>query len=49
MARWPQAWMDRPEFSLFQAPTDTALLRRGIADSLAEAPTGIAEIEGSND
>jgi 4-hydroxy-2-oxoheptanedioate aldolase len=45
----PQAWMNRPEFSFFQAPSDTALLRMGIERSLAEAPTGIAEIEGSND
>ncbi len=45
----PQAWMDRPEFSIFQAPSDTALLRMGVERSLAEAPTGIAEIEGSND
>lgn len=45
----PQAWMDRPEFSMFQAPTDTALLRTGIEHSLAEAPTGVAEMEGSND
>lgn len=45
----PQAWMNRPQFSIFQAPTDTALLRRGIEHSLAEAPTGIAEIEGSED
>ncbi|MGD8325115.1 MAG: aldolase/citrate lyase family protein [Gammaproteobacteria bacterium] len=45
----PQAWMDRPEFSIFQAPSDTALLRMGIERSLAEAPTGVAEIEGSND
>lgn len=45
----PQAWMDRPEFSLFQAPSDTALLRIGIEHSLSQAPTGVAEIEGSND
>ena len=45
----PQAWMNRPEFSFFQAPSDTALLRLGVERSLAEAPTGIAEIEGSND
>jgi 4-hydroxy-2-oxoheptanedioate aldolase len=45
----PQAWMDRPEFAIFQAPSDTALLRIGVERSLAEAPTGIAEIEGSND
>lgn len=45
----PQAWMDRPQFSMFQAPTDMTLLRQGIERSLAEAPTGIAEIEGSED
>jgi 4-hydroxy-2-oxoheptanedioate aldolase len=45
----PQAWMDRPEFSFFQAPSDTALLRMGVQYSLSQAPTGVAEIEGSND
>lgn len=45
----PQAWMDRPAFSIFQGPSDTALLRMGVERSLAESPTGVAEIEGSRD
>ena len=45
----PQAWMDRPQFSIFQGPPDTALLRMGVERSLAESPTGVAEIEGSRD
>lgn len=45
----PQAWMDRPGFSIFQAPSDTALLRLGIESSLASAPTGVAVIEGEDD
>jgi 4-hydroxy-2-oxoheptanedioate aldolase len=44
----PQAWMDRPGFSIFQAPSDTALLRLGIESSLASAPTGVAVIEGED-
>ena len=45
----PQAWMDRPAFEIFQGPSDTGLLRMGIERSLAEAPTGVAEIEGAED
>ncbi|HMB74259.1 MAG TPA: aldolase/citrate lyase family protein [Gammaproteobacteria bacterium] len=45
----PQAWMDRPAFSIFQGPSDTGLLRMGVERSLAESPTGVAEIEGSGD
>jgi len=45
----PQAWMNRPAFSIFQAPSDTALLSLGIETSLANAPTGVAPIEGEED
>jgi 4-hydroxy-2-oxoheptanedioate aldolase len=45
----PQAWMNRPQFSIFQGPSDTALLRMGIERSIDESPTGVAEIEGSRD
>jgi 2-keto-3-deoxy-L-rhamnonate aldolase RhmA len=45
----PQAWMDRAGFSIFQAPSDTALLRLGVETSLAAAPKGVAEIEGAED
>ena len=45
----PQAWMDRPAFDMFQGPSDTGLLRLGVERSLADAPTGVAEIEGSSD
>lgn len=45
----PQAWMDRPDFDIFQAPSDTALLRLGIETSLESAPRGVAPIEGEDD
>jgi len=45
----PQAWMNRAQFSIFQAPSDTALLRLGVQTSLANAPTGVADIEGEDD
>lgn len=45
----PQAWMDRDGFAFFQAPSDTALLRLGIERSLAEAPGGVAAVEGEDD
>ncbi len=45
----PQAWMNRPGFSIFQGPSDTALLRMGVQASLASVPSGIAETEGAGD
>ncbi len=45
----PQAWMDRPAFSIFQAPSDTALLTLGIRTSLENVPTGVAPTEGEDD
>ena len=45
----PQAWMNRPYFSIFQAPSDTALLRLGAETSLAAAPRGVAPVEGADD
>ena len=45
----PQAWRDRAGFSFFQAPSETALLRMGIENSLRAEATGVAPIEGEED
>jgi 2-keto-3-deoxy-L-rhamnonate aldolase RhmA len=43
----PLAWGNKAGYTFFQAPPDTALLRMGIEAALKAAPTGVAEIEGS--
>jgi hypothetical protein len=45
----PQAWMDREGFVFFQGPSDTALLRLGVQESLRSAPRGVAPTEGEDD
>jgi len=45
----PQAWMDRTGFAFFQGPTETALLRIGVRESLESAPRGPAPVEGEED
>jgi 2-keto-3-deoxy-L-rhamnonate aldolase RhmA len=45
----PQGWMNRPAFSFFQGPPETALIGMGIRSSLQSAPTGVAVIEGEED
>jgi 4-hydroxy-2-oxoheptanedioate aldolase len=45
----PQAWMDRPGFSFFQGPPDTALVRLGVQESLRTAPRGVAPTEGARE
>jgi hypothetical protein len=41
--------MDRAEFSFFQGPSDTALVRTGVQESLRTAVRGAAPIEGEGD
>jgi hypothetical protein len=41
--------MNRPAFSFFQGPPETALIGMGIRSSLQSAPTGVAVIEGEED
>jgi 4-hydroxy-2-oxoheptanedioate aldolase len=43
----PLAWGNKAGYTFFQAQPDTALLRMGIEAALKAAPTGVAEIEGS--
>jgi 4-hydroxy-2-oxoheptanedioate aldolase len=43
----PLAWGNKAGYTFFQAQPDTALLRMGIEAALRAAPTGVAEIEGS--
>jgi 2-keto-3-deoxy-L-rhamnonate aldolase RhmA len=42
----PQAWRDRPGFTFFQGPPDTALVRLGVQRSLETESTGVAPTEG---
>ncbi len=49
----PQAWKDRPGFTFFQAPSETALIRLGAQVNLGLTPTpatprpGVAPTEGT--
>jgi 4-hydroxy-2-oxoheptanedioate aldolase len=45
----PQAWMNREGFTFFQGPSDTALIRIGVQESLRTAPRGVATTEGEDD
>ena len=43
----PQGWMDRDDFTFFQGPSATALIRLGARTSLATERSGTAPIEGA--
>jgi 2-keto-3-deoxy-L-rhamnonate aldolase RhmA len=45
----PSAWMDRQGYSIFLAPSDTAMIRLGVRTMLESAPSGVAPIEGEED
>lgn len=43
----PSAWRDREGFLFFQAPGTTTFIRNGVRAMLADAPEGVAAIEGT--
>ena len=43
----PSAWRDREGFLFFQAPGTTTFIRNGVRAMLADAPAGVAAIEGT--
>jgi len=43
----PSAWRDREGFLFFQAPGTTTFIRQGVRAMLADAPEGVAAIEGT--
>lgn len=43
----PSAWRDREGFLFFQAPGTTTFIRNGVRAMLADAPDGVAAIEGT--
>ena len=43
----PSAWRDREGFLFFQAPGTTTFIRNGVRAMLADAPEGVAAIDGT--
>jgi 2-keto-3-deoxy-L-rhamnonate aldolase RhmA len=43
----PLAWADRPDFTFFQAGTESGFIRAGVKAALDAAPSGVAPTEGA--